>query len=463
MPQSILKGCADKSTIRVIILAGGKGSRMSSETPKVLQKLAGKPILTHVLEKAYLLSDIFPIVVYGEDLEQHKKGVGNKSIKWVYQDKPLGTAHAVEKTIPYIKDTDTVLIMYADIPLVSVNNLKKLIKKTQDEQFTILTADINIPEGYGRIIRDKNKIVAIRECVDLKDDQKLIKECNTGFMAVNGAVLKNCIPLVRNQNKQKEYYLTDCVSIAIERGIKVSSIKLEQEDEITGINDMAQLAKAERIYQTQLTDKLMKSGVRIIDPFRVDIRGSLKTGVGATIDCNVIFEGDVVLGDNVYVGPNSFISHSYIGDDVQIKSNCVIVDAEIGRSCQIGPFARIRPSTILEDDVAVGNFVEIKGSKIGSNTKANHLSYVGDANIGSNVNIGAGTITCNYDGVSKHETIIENDVFIGSNSELIAPVKINSGSTVAAGSTITKDVASESLAISRSEQKQIARWRRPKK
>ena len=261
----------------------------------------------------------------------------------------------------------------------------------------------------------------------------------------------------------RDSYLTDCISIAIENGREVDSIKLESEDQIVGINDMSQLAKAERIYQNQRIEQLMKSGVRILDPMRVDIRGSLKVGTGSVIDCNVIIEGDVFLGDNVYIGPNSVISNSHISNNVKIEPNCIIDNAKIGDSCHIGPFARIRPSTILDDNVSVGNFVEIKNSKIGSDSKANHLSYLGDANIGINVNVGAGTITCNYDGVAKHKTIIEDNVFIGSNTELVAPLKIDTGSTVAAGSTITKDVAPNSLAISRNEQKQINRWRRSKK
>lgn len=463
MPDNVPRGCAKDPAVRVIILAGGKGKRMLSDTPKVLHTLGDKTMLEHVVEKALLLSDRAPIVVYGEHLADFKKNIDINLIDWVYQEKPLGTGHAVEKALPHVKDSDTVLIMYADIPMVSTYTLKRMIEKDNEKKFTVLTADINVPEGYGRIIREKNKVVGIKESMDLNSEQRSIKECNTGFMAIKGYLLKCYIPLIQNQNNQKEYYLTDCVSIASQDGVDVETIKLLEEDEIAGINDMSQLARVERIYQKQLTNNLMKSGVRIIDPSRVDIRGSLKTGSGVVIDCNVIFEGAVILGDDVYIGPNSFISNSYIADKVKIEPNCMIVDSKIGESCQVGPFARIRPSTILGDRVSIGNFVEVKGSKIGSDSKANHLSYVGDADIGSNVNIGAGTITCNYDGFSKHETIIENDVFIGSNSELVAPVKINEGSTVAAGSTITKDVAPDSLAISRSEQKQVDRWRRSKK
>ena len=464
MPEDVSVGCAKDLTVRVIILAGGKGKRMLSDTPKVLHTVGGKTILSHVIEKAMLISDAPPIIIYGEDLIDEKNKTIFDLLEWVYQDEPLGTGHAVSKALPYINESDTVLIMYADIPLISTKTLKELVRKQgENQKLTVLTADIKVPDGYGRIIREKNKITKIIESVDLKMGQESLTECNTGFMAISGSLLKSYVPLIKNSNKQKEYYLTDCVSIAIEDGRKVDAIKLENEDQVIGINDMSQLARAERIYQNEQIEQLMKSGVRIIDPMRVDIRGSLKAGTGVVIDCNVIIEGDVLLGDNVQVGPNSVISNSYISNNVKIEPNCIISNAKIGDSCQIGPFARIRPSTILDDNVSVGNFVEIKSSKIGSHSKANHLSYLGDANIGANVNVGAGTITCNYDGVTKHKTIIEDNVFIGSNTELVAPLKVDTGSTVAAGSTITKDVAPNSLAISRNEQKQINRWRRPKK
>ncbi len=464
MPEDVSIGCAKDPTVRVIVLAGGRGRRMLSDTPKVLHTVGGKPILSHVIEKAIQISNASPIIIYGDDLLDEKNKTTFGLLEWVYQDKPLGTGHAVSKALPYISDSDTVLIMYADIPLITTTTLKKILERQGTSQkLTVLTADIKVPDGYGRIIREGNKITEIIESVDLKTGQELLKECNTGFMAISGSLLKSYIPLINNSNKQKEYYLTDCVSIAIENGREVDSIKLESEDQIVGINDMSQLAKAERIYQNERIEQLMKSGVRILDPMRVDIRGSLKVGTGSVIDCNVIIEGDVFLGDNVYVGPNSVISNSHISNNVKIEPNCIIDNAIIGDSCHIGPFARIRPSTILDDNVSVGNFVEIKNSKIGSHSKANHLSYLGDANIGINVNVGAGTITCNYDGVAKHKTIIEDNVFIGSNTELVAPLKIDTGSTVAAGSTITKDVAPNSLAISRNEQKQINRWRRSKK
>ena len=464
MPEEVSIGCAKDPTVKVIVLAGGKGKRMLSDTPKVLHTVGGKPILSHVIEKATLISDAPPIIIYGEDLVDEINKTNFGPLEWVHQDKPLGTGHAVAKALPYISDSDIVLIMYADIPLISIETLKDMIRRQgKNQKLTILTADIKVPDGYGRIIREENKITKIIESVDLKTGQESLKECNTGFIAIAGSLLKLYIPLIRNSNKQKEYYLTDCVSIAIGDGREVDAIKLESEDQIVGINDMLQLAKAERIYQNERIVQLMKSGVRIIDPMRVDIRGSLEVGSGVVIDCNVIIEGNVSLGDNVHIGPNSVISNSHISNNVKIEPNCMIENAKIGDSCRIGPFARIRPSTILDDNVSVGNFVEIKSSIIGSHSKANHLSYLGDAKIGANVNIGAGTITCNYDGLTKHKTIIGDNVFIGSNTELVAPLKVDTGSTVAAGSTITKDVASNSLAISRIEQKQIKRWRRSKK
>ena len=464
MPEDFSIGYANDPVVKVIVLAGGKGKRMLSNTPKVLHTVGGKTILSHVIDKALLVSDAPPIIIYGEDLKDLKNKNIFGSLEWVYQEKPLGTGHAVAKALPYIKDSDTVLIMYADIPLISTKTLKEMIAKHgKSQKLTLLTVDIKVPDGYGRIVREGNKITKIVESVDLEVGQESLKECNTGFMVMNGNLLKSYIPLIESSNKQKEYYLTDCVSITLQHGIEVDAIKLENEDQVVGINDMSQLAKAERIYQNERIEQLMKSGVRIIDPMRLDIRGSLKAGTGVVIDCNVIIEGDVFLGNNVRVGPNSIISNSHISSNVKIEPNCIINNAKIGDSCRIGPFARIRPSTILDDNVTVGKFVEIKNSLIGSHSKANHLSYLGDANLGTNVNVGAGTITCNYDGVNKHETIIGNDVFIGSNTELIAPLQVDVGSTIAAGSTITKNVAPNSLAISRNEQKQIDRWRRPKK
>ena len=361
MPEDVSIGCANEPMVRVIILAGGKGKRMLSNTPKVLHTVGGKTILSHVIDKALLVSDVPPIIVYGEDLKDVKNKTVFGSLEWVYQDKPLGTGHAVAKALPYIKDTDIVLIMYADIPLISTQILKKMIgKQGKSQKLTLLTAEIKVPEGYGRIIREGNKITKIIESVDLEAGQESLKECNTGFMIMNGNLLKSYIPLIERSNKQKEYYLTDCVSITLQHGIEVDAIKLENEDQVIGINDMSQLAKAERIYQNNRIEQLMKSGVRIIDPMRLDIRGSLKAGTGVVIDCNVIIEGDVFLGDNVRVGPNSIISNSHISNNVKIEPNCIINNAKIGNSCRIGPFARIRPSTILDDNVSVGNFVEIK-------------------------------------------------------------------------------------------------------
>ena len=293
MPEDVSVGCAKDFTVRVIILAGGKGKRMLSDTPKVLHTVGDKTILSHVIEKAMLISDAPPIIIYGEDLIDEKNKTIFDLLEWVYQDEPLGTGHAVSKALPYINESDTVLIMYADIPLISTKTLKELVRKQgENQQLTVLTADIKVPDGYGRIIREKNKITKIIESVDLKMGQESLTECNTGFMAISGSLLKSYVPLIKNSNKQKEYYLTDCVSIAIEDGRKVDAIKLENEDQVIGINDMSQLARAERIYQNEQIEQLMKSGVRIIDPMRVDIRGSLKAGTGVVIDCNVIIEGD---------------------------------------------------------------------------------------------------------------------------------------------------------------------------
>ena len=449
-------------SLSIVILAAGKGTRMRSDLPKVLQPLAHKPLLGYVIDASMSFNPNQLIVVYGYGGDQVQKTFSSQHIQWVEQKEQLGTGHAVMQTISLMKEEGSTLILYGDVPLIDQTTIQRLIQKGQ-KNLAVLTYTKEDPKGYGRIIRKEGRIQKIVEEKDCDAAQKNIKEINTGIMCAPNHLLKNWIQRLTNQNAQKEYYLTDIVGLSIEDNIEVFSESADNEVSITGINSKFELATMERNYQLMTAKKLMDEGVTIMDPSRIDIRGEVIAGQDVTIDVGCIFEGKVVLGNHVKVAAYSHIKDSVIGDHTLIEPYSHIVESEVGKHCRVGPFARLRPGTKLQHHVHIGNFVEIKNSKVNDETNINHLSYIGDSFVGKSVNIGAGTITCNYDGANKHPTTIEDDVFIGSNSALVAPVKIGKGATIAAGSTITKDAPPGELTVSRSKQTSIAGWTKPKK
>jgi bifunctional UDP-N-acetylglucosamine pyrophosphorylase/glucosamine-1-phosphate N-acetyltransferase len=448
-------------SLHVVILAAGKGTRMHSNLPKVLQPLAKKSLIQHVLDTSKSLNPSAITIVTGYKSELIKKSIFDDSILWRLQAEQLGTGHAVQQAAPDF-GSDKTLILYGDVPLVKKSDLQELVKNA-DSGLALMTYVKEKPGGYGRIIRNRNKIVAIVEEKDSTDEQKKITEINTGIIAVKTSKLISWLGRLTNNNSQKEFYLTDIVKFAVQDGVTVSSHAARNELSIIGVNSKKELAFIERGFQMNKAEVLLEEGVTLMDPNRIDIRGELKCGKDVTIDVGCIFEGKVSLADNVYIKAYSFIKDSDIKENTTIESYSHIESSKVGESSRIGPYARLRPGTTLENNIHIGNFVEIKNSDIGENSKVNHLSYIGDSDIGKNVNVGAGTITCNYDGVNKHRTIIEDEVFIGSNSQLVAPVKIGKGSTVGAGSTITKDIPEQQLAISRSKQINIKGWKKPSK
>ncbi|MEQ8428761.1 MAG: bifunctional UDP-N-acetylglucosamine diphosphorylase/glucosamine-1-phosphate N-acetyltransferase GlmU [Gammaproteobacteria bacterium] len=451
-------------SVSIVILAAGQGTRMYSDKPKVLHQLAGKSLLEHVYHTAMDIPHREIHIVYGHGGEQVPDEMQHLQANWVEQKEQLGTAHAVEQALPAIPDVDEVLILYGDVPLITAQSLQALIAAASESGFALMTAYLEDPRGYGRIIRDDiDNVLAIVEDKDADDEQRRICEINTGLMVVKADLLKRWIAAIENNNKQKEYYLTDIVALAIKDGVNVNSILAEASIEIQGINNRVQLSEAERYYQLVQAHHLMQHGVGLMDPSRFDLRGDLEVGRDIVFDINVIFEGRVKLGNNISIGANCYIKDCIIGDDTVILPNTMIDNAVIGKSCRVGPFARIRPDSTLSDEVHIGNFVEIKKTEVGSGSKINHLSYVGDSHVGQHTNIGAGVITCNYDGANKHQTIIGDNVFVGSDAQLIAPVTISSGATIAAGTTVSKNVAENALAITRPEQREIKKWKRPTK
>lgn len=448
-------------TLSIVILAAGKGTRMNSQLPKVLQPLAGKPILQYVLDTSYSLQPNNISIVAGHKSEMLRELIKDKNISWRIQDAQLGTGHAVIQAIPDLK-SDKTLILYGDVPLIKKADLQSLIKKS-NTGLAVMVHIKNDANGYGRIIREDYEIQGIIEDKDCNEEQKKIKEINTGILAADTKYLKQWLSRLTNENAQKEYYLTDIVKFAVEDNITVSSHEVEEEVSISGVNSKSELAYIERGLQLNKAEELMDKGVTILDPSRIDIRGQLKCGQDVTIDVGCIFEGDVNLGNNVHIKPYSFIKNSDINESSTIEAFSHIDSSKVGSSCRVGPYARLRPGTVLENEVHIGNYVEIKNSLVDQGTKINHLSYIGDSEIGKNVNIGAGTITCNYDGVDKHKTIIEDDVFVGSNTEIVAPLKVGKGATIGAGSTITKDVPKNDLTLSRTQQKTISGWAKPVK
>tara|TARA_B100000686_G_C16768786_1_gene963643 strand:+ start:911 stop:2278 length:1368 start_codon:yes stop_codon:yes gene_type:complete len=451
--------------LNIIILAAGLGKRMYSVLPKVLHLLAGKSLLAHVLSAAYALSPQKICVVYGHGNDTVPNLIGDKQLVWVKQEPQLGTGHALLQALPHLDEKGMTLVLYGDVPLIKSETLRNLISGASEESLSLLTVELDEPSGYGRIIRDvgTNEIIEIVEEKDTNKEQQEIREINTGIMAVSNVNLFEWLPKLENNNTQKEYYLTDIVEMAAEDGKKIRAIHPSDTWEIMGVNSKIQLATLERTYQKNYARKLLEQGVTISDPLRIDIRGELDLGEDVGIDINCIFEGVIKIGDGVKIGANSILKNVKIEAGTIIHPFSFIENADIGKNCRIGPFSRIRPGTSLADEVHIGNFVEIKNSNINTGSKVNHLSYMGDAKIGKKVNVGAGTITCNYDGENKFQTTIEDNVFIGSDTQLIAPVKITSGSTIGAGSTITMNTPPEKLTLSRSKQRSIPGWKRPTK
>ena len=451
-------------SLSIIILAAGQGTRMRSALPKVLHPLGGMPLLQHVIRTAQTLSPDRIAIVYGHGGEQVKKALSHEPVDWILQDQQLGTGHAVDQAMPSVRDEDTVLVLYGDVPLIQSGTLTALVEKAGAGQLAVLTAELDNPQGYGRMLRDdKGQLVGIVEQKDASEAQLAIREINSGFLAAPAGHLRSWLQRLDNSNAQGEYYLTDIIAMAASDGVVVESTGAAHEYEILGINDRVQLAQLERTWQQQQAEALMRSGVTLADPARLDIRGDVSAGQDCCIDINVVLEGKVTLGERVNIGPGCVIKNATIGDDVDIFAHCVIEDGVIGAACRIGPFARIRPETTLSEQVHIGNFVEIKKSTVARGSKINHLSYIGDTCMGSGVNVGAGTITCNYDGAYKHLTEIGNNVFIGSDTQLVAPVKVGDGATIGAGSTITRDVPDNELTLSRSKQQTITGWKRPVK
>jgi len=452
------------SKLNVVILAAGKGTRMHSSLPKVLHHLAGKPLLQHVLDTALQLSPSNIQLVIGHGADEVRTVVAGHNVQCVMQEQQLGTAHALHQALPNLDDSAIALILFGDVPLVQEATLRTLLQQASDTTMVVLTCVAKNPQGLGRILRDSDgNIRSIVEEKDATPTQRAIVEINTGIMAIPVARLQRWLPRIQSNNAQKEYYLTDVVELALEDGCRVLTSPCDDEKETAGINDRAQLADLERHYQLRETTRLMKSGVTLRDPARVDVRGTVKCGRDVELDINVILEGSIELGNNVTIGPNCVLNNCRIGDNTEVAANSVLENCLVGNGCTIGPFARIRPGAELSDDAKIGNFVEIKNSKIGRHSKVNHLSYVGDSELGEDVNIGAGTITCNYDGVNKFRTIIGDNVFIGSNTSLVAPVTVASGATVGAGSVITQNVAEKQLAIARGRQSNLDGWQRPLK
>lgn len=449
--------------MNIIILAAGMGKRMHSNLPKVLHTLAGKPLLGHVIDTARALSPAGINVVYGHGGDAVLKAFTAPDIAFSRQSPQLGTGHAVMQALPHLDEMRPTLILYGDVPLITSATLKRLAKEAGTDRFAILTVNVADPAGLGRIVRENGKIVRIVEQKDASEEELKISEINAGIMMMPTGKLKTWLASLSNDNAQKEYYLTDIVAIAVAEGMPVVSAQPDHVWEILGINNKKQLAELERIHQGNVADTLMEQGVMLADPARLDVRGLLQCGRDVFIDINCVFEGKVVLGDNVSIGPNCYVRESTIGNGVEIRPFCHIDGAAVGADSIIGPYARLRPGADLGEEVHVGNFVEIKNSKVAAQSKANHLAYVGDSTVGSRVNIGAGTITCNYDGANKHETVIEDDAFIGTNCELVAPVRVGAGATVGAGTTLTKDAPPHSLTVSRSKQIFVSDWKRPVK
>lgn len=458
-------------SLSVVILAAGKGTRMRSSLPKVLHPVADKPMVGHVIDSARQLGADNIYVVYGFGGEALKATLTNETagddLTFVEQVEQLGTGHAVDQASPFLKDDENVLVLYGDVPLTKVSTLEDLLAVKPDNGMALLTVHLANPTGYGRIVRQniagEQQVVGIIEQKDANPEQLKINEANTGILLANGGDLKRWLSNLSSDNAQGEYYLTDIIASAHNEGKVIATAHPETEIEVEGANNRVQLATLERAYQTRIAEELMIAGASLRDPARIDVRGNLTTGTEVTIDVNCIFEGEVTLANNVVIGANCIIINSTIGENVEIKPNSIVENAVIEADCSVGPFARVRPGSVMKQDSHIGNFVEMKKTTLGVGSKAGHLSYLGDANIGSKVNIGAGTITCNYDGVNKSVTEIGDNAFIGSNSSLVAPVTIGASATTGAGSVITKTIEDNGLGLSRAKQRNVEGWKRPVK
>jgi bifunctional UDP-N-acetylglucosamine pyrophosphorylase/glucosamine-1-phosphate N-acetyltransferase len=449
--------------VTVVILAAGEGKRMKSALPKVLQPLAGRALLAHVIQAARKLTPDAIFVVYGHGGASVRAALAHEQVGWVEQPQQLGTGHAVLQALPHIADDQTVLVLYGDVPLIRAQTLAELLALAGPKSLALLTVRLADPAGYGRIVRVRGRVQRIVEEKDATRRELSLTECNTGVLAGPARLLRRWLAGVRPHNAQGEYYLTDIIAMAVKDKVAVVPLLAAEVSEVLGVNDRAQLAQLEGTLRAQRARELLVNGVTLADPTRVDVRGSLSHGRDVFIDVNAVFEGAVTLGDNVRIGPGCVVRDSRIGAGTQVFAHCVIDSADIGADCSIGPFARFRPSAHLADAVHIGNFVEVKNSDMAAGAKANHLAYVGDAQVGARVNIGAGTIIANYDGANKHRTVIGDDVHTGSNSVLVAPISVGAGATIAAGSTVTESVPAGKLTLARARQTTIENWQRPQK
>ncbi|MDD7544188.1 bifunctional UDP-N-acetylglucosamine diphosphorylase/glucosamine-1-phosphate N-acetyltransferase GlmU [Actinobacillus porcinus] len=449
--------------LSVVILAAGKGTRMYSDLPKVLHKVAGKPMVKHVIDTAKQLSADQIHLIYGHGADLLKARLADEPVNWVFQAEQLGTGHAMQQAAPFFKDDENIVMLYGDAPLITKETLEKLIAAKPENGIALLTVKLDNPTGYGRIIRENGSVVAIVEQKDANPEQLKITEVNTGVMVSDGASFKKWLARLDNNNAQGEYYMTDVIGLANQDGFQVAAVTAEDIMEVEGANNRLQLNALERYYQRKQAKALLLAGVSLADPERFDLRGELVHGKDCEIDINVIIEGKVTLGNNVKIGAGAVLKNVTLHDNVEIKPYSVLEDSIIGEAADVGPFARLRPGAELAAKAHVGNFVEIKKAVIGEGSKVGHLTYIGDAEVGANVNVGAGVITCNYDGANKFKTIIGDDVFVGSDSQLVAPVTIEKGATIGAGSTITKNVAENELVITRVPQRHIQGWQRPTK
>ncbi|MBX3680315.1 bifunctional UDP-N-acetylglucosamine diphosphorylase/glucosamine-1-phosphate N-acetyltransferase GlmU [Cognatazoarcus halotolerans] len=450
--------------MEVVVLAAGQGKRMRSVLPKVLQPIAGKPMLAHVLDTVRAVEVRKICVVYGHGGELVRERLDAPDLAWARQEPQLGTGHAVMQALPHLNDAEMALVLYGDVPLIGVRTLRRLEQAAGRERVALLTVNLDEPTGYGRIIRDEaGRVRRIVEEKDASGDERRVREVNTGVLVAPVALLRDWLGRLTNDNAQGEYYLTDIIGMAVDGGIEVVTEQPDHLAETLGVNNKAQLAELERSHQRAIAQRLMEEGATLIDPARIDVRGELVCGRDVEIDVNCVFEGRVTLADGVRIGANCVIRNARIGAGSRIAPFSHIEDTEMGEVCVIGPYARTRPGTVLADDVHLGNFVEVKNSRIEAHSKANHLAYVGDADVGQRVNIGAGTITCNYDGANKFRTVIEDDVFIGSDTQLVAPVTVGRGATLGAGTTLSKDAPAGQLTVSRAKQISIPGWKRPVK
>ena len=450
--------------MEVVILAAGQGKRMRSALPKVLQPIAGRPMLEHVIAAAQTLEARRICVVHGHGGEAVRTRLQHAGVQWALQEPQLGTGHAVQQALPHLTDGDMALVLYGDVPLIGVPTLRRLEAAAGGERLALLTVELADPAGYGRILRDAaGRVVRIVEEKDASTDERRVREVNTGILVAPVARLRGWLERLGNDNAQREYYLTDIIGMAVAEGVEVATVQPDAVWETLGVNSKPQLAELERIHQRNIATRLMEDGVTLFDPARIDVRGELLCGRDVEIDVNCVFEGRVELADDVRIGANCVIRNARIGTGTRLAPFSHVEDTVTGRDCVIGTYARTRPGTTLGDCVHLGNFVEVKNSAIADDSKANHLAYIGDADIGRRVNVGAGTITCNYDGANKYRTTIEDDVFIGSDTQLVAPVRVGRGATLAAGTTLTKDAPEDQLTVSRARQISIPGWKRPVK